>query len=213
MPRALTHDEIKKKEQVIISGAKNLFRRRTFHSFRIEDLAQSLNMSKGIIFKYFKTKEILFLKMLESEYEISFNKLDEAVKEHPEMTKEEFFEFLVEHFEETLDHDSLFLKLMSIKSSILERNLNYDFALKYKQQLHDLTFEFSQNVLLKVSGFSLNTLVDILAIQRVLIQGYLSNDQRESVIKNVVEDANLDMFQLDYREVTVKAFKVYLENI
>ena len=95
MPRALTTEEIRNKQKLILTGALNLFETRSFRNFRMEDLAHSLGISKGMVFKYFKSKDILFLKMLEIEYETNFDNLEKAIKEHSEMDKKSFFEFMV----------------------------------------------------------------------------------------------------------------------
>ncbi len=98
MPRALTKEERNQKESLILYHAFKLFEETTFKSFRMDDLAKLSNMSKGILFKYFKTKEILFIKMLEREYEKLYSTLDNILIHHNEMTKEEYKELLLQQF-------------------------------------------------------------------------------------------------------------------
>lgn len=213
MPRALTASEIKKKETFIMKKALKLFEENTFKSFRMDDLAKLSNMSKGILFKYFKTKEMLFIRMLEKEYERAIYDLDDLLKHHNEMTKEEYKELMVEQFREVLNPKTPLLRLIALKSSVLEVNQDYDFAIKNKTRINDLLYELSQNVLLKVNGLSFTHIQEMLDVQSIIISGYLNNYVKEGIVKNVIEDANLDMFMGDYKEISVNLFKTYLKDL
>lgn len=213
MPRALTREEVQKKESKIVKYAFKLFEVHNFKSFRMEDLAVASGMSKGILFKYFRTKEMLFLKMLETEYEKLFTRLDNILIHHNEMTKDEYFELLKKQFEEMLDADTPFLRLLVLENSVLSEHQDYDFAMSNKSKINDLLYELSQNVLLKVNGLSFNKIKEIIDVQRMIASGYLNVHIKEGVVKNVVEDAQLDMFLVDYKGMALKLFKSYLDSL
>lgn len=213
MPRALTIQEVKQKESYILNKAFKLFENHTFKSFRMDDLAKSANMSKGILFKYFRSKEMLFIKMLEVEYEKLFNSLDKVLIHHNEMTKDEYKELLLIQFEQMLDVNTPIMRLLALKNSVLETNQDYDFAMKNKSKINDLLFELSQNVLLKVNGLSFTQVQEILDIQTIILSGFLNVTIKEGVVKNVVEEGQLNMFMVDYKEVSMTLFQSYLKGL
>lgn len=213
MPRALTNQEIRQKEIFILNNAFKLFEDNTFKSFRMDDLAQLSNLSKGILFKYFKSKEMLFIKMLEYEYEKFVNATDDMLIHHNEMTIEEFKGLLMDLFINLLDHNAPFLRLIALRNSVLEDNQDYDFAMKNKTKINDLLYVLVQNILLKVNGLSFNDVQEILDVQKMIISGYLNSYIKSTVVKNVVEDAQLEMFKGNYKEIAIKLFRSYLQGV
>jgi len=213
MPRALTNQEIRQKEVFILKKAFKLFEDHTFKSFRMDDLAKLANMSKGILFKYFRSKEMLFIKMLEFEYEKFFNETDDMLIHHNEMTKEEFKELLINQFEILLDPETPFLRLIALRNSVLEDYQDYDFAIKNKTKMNDSLYELIQNILLKVNGLSFHAIQEILDVQKIVISGYLNSYIKSKVVQNVVEDAQLDMFMGNYKDISIKLFRSYLKDV
>lgn len=61
--------ELKKAE--ILKAAARVFRRKGFHATRIQDVAEELNMQKGSLYYYIKTKEDLLKGMVEDVLERS----------------------------------------------------------------------------------------------------------------------------------------------
>ncbi|WP_038468855.1 TetR/AcrR family transcriptional regulator [Candidatus Izimaplasma bacterium HR1] len=213
MPRALTEDEKRLKELSIIGKAFELFEGKSFRAFRMDDLAKLCKMSKGIVFKYFESKEMLFLKMLEIEYEKLFQDLDKKIIKHNEMTKDEFREFMINYFKRMLNHRIPFMRLLKIKSTILDENQTYNFALRNNQKIHDMYYELSQNLMFKVKGVSLNQISTLLAYQNMVIVGYLNTFVNEGIVKNVIEDANLELFTVDQRQLAIEAFTLYINQM
>ncbi len=212
MPRALTNEERIKKENFILDNAKKMFENKNFRSFRMEDLAKECSLSKGILFKYFKSKEMLFLSLLEKEYEKNFVMLDDDVKHHAEMTLVEFKEYVLSNYSKSLSDDSLYLRLLGIKNAILDDNQDYDFALKMNSHFHDLLLEYAQNILLKVRGITMEKINNLFQYQLVITIGYLNMSRKSSVVQAVIEDGKLDMLKVDYKELAIKGMKCYLDN-
>ena len=86
MPRAMTEQAKKEKSKFILKKAFELYEKRTFKTFKMDELAQVCEMSKGILFKYFRTKEMLFLSMLDQEYEKMLEAYEYAFLLHDTIT-------------------------------------------------------------------------------------------------------------------------------
>jgi TetR/AcrR family fatty acid metabolism transcriptional regulator len=57
-----------KKEDIIKVAAK-LFSQKSFHDVKMDDIAEELSIAKGTIYLYFRSKEKLYLEILEDSYE------------------------------------------------------------------------------------------------------------------------------------------------
>jgi AcrR family transcriptional regulator len=72
MRRAYRPDEKSIRREAILAGARELFLAHTFAQLRMTDLAQCLGLGKGTLYLYFRTKEALFLAVLQTELEAWF---------------------------------------------------------------------------------------------------------------------------------------------
>lgn len=60
--------KLNKKEDIIKAAAK-LFSEKSFHDVKMDEIAEKLGIAKGTIYLYFKSKEKLYLEILEESYE------------------------------------------------------------------------------------------------------------------------------------------------
>ena len=63
-----TVKQLNKKEDIIKVAAK-LFSQKSFHDVKMDEIAEELSIAKGTIYLYFKSKEKLYLEILEESYE------------------------------------------------------------------------------------------------------------------------------------------------
>ena len=77
MPRISPQYEQARKD-TIIAGAAQVFADRGYEQATIDQIAQYLHLSKGAIYIYFKSKEELFVSVLQSIYEQRFTLLSSA---------------------------------------------------------------------------------------------------------------------------------------
>ncbi len=77
MPRISPQYE-QAQEKRIIEGAAQVFAERGYRQTTIDQISQALQLSKGAIYIYFKSKEDLFVAVLQSIYEQRFNLLSTA---------------------------------------------------------------------------------------------------------------------------------------
>ena len=67
--RAMTEEAKEIKANQILDQAASWLLKMNYEKIKMSDLAKSMNMSNGILYVYFKTKETLFLCLLWREYE------------------------------------------------------------------------------------------------------------------------------------------------
>jgi AcrR family transcriptional regulator len=88
--RAMTAEAKALKAHAILDKAAEMFSNSEYEKIKMTDIAKEMNMSNGILFVYFKTKESLFFSLLVREYEKRLARLTELAKG---TTISEFYDF------------------------------------------------------------------------------------------------------------------------
>ena len=71
--------ENKSKEDMILDVAKKVIEEKGFHNTRMDDIAVGAGVAKGTLYLYFKSKEELFAKLMDREYNKVLKSLLEVV--------------------------------------------------------------------------------------------------------------------------------------
>jgi len=131
-------------EKRIIAGAAQVFAEYGYRQTTIDQIGQALKLSKGAIYIYFKSKEDLFVSVLESIYEQRFTILSTAYQMDDPITVK---------FEKTLDRlcglvsqdDRVFIRLW-IEGFLESEHISRLEAIKTdsRQQFHQLLYGLLQ---------------------------------------------------------------------
>ncbi len=122
------HD--KSKEELILDVAKKVIEERGFSSTRMDDIAQRANVAKGTLYLYFRSKDDLFVRLMDREYAKVLSGLMRVVeKEDDVITK---IDAVIEGFLRYMEENrSFFLNIMfeapsikkdTMKEKMLEKN-------------------------------------------------------------------------------------------
>jgi AcrR family transcriptional regulator len=129
------HDEQKEeRRQDILTAAWQLFQTTPYEAVTIAGVAEAAGLAKGTIFLYFKTKEALFLVLVEQQLWPWFAAIDAGLmamrgkSDIPQVTA-----LLCEQLESRPG----LTRLLAILHTILERNIPFDEALHFKYLLKD----------------------------------------------------------------------------
>ncbi len=98
----------------------------------MKDIATSLELTKGTLYLYFKTKEEVFLAIYSDEFKSLFRDIDQQLSNSKNTNSiEEFMNILIT----STQSNETFLKLNSILHAVLEQNINEEKALVFKQMI------------------------------------------------------------------------------
>jgi len=192
MSNAITKEDKREKSEFILEQAICLFEHKTFREFTMIELANRCNFSKGIIFKYFRTKEVLFLSMLVKEYNAKLQNTLNMLIEIPDhsIPLKEIKPILLEMMSDDLYTNTTYIQLLLIKCSILEQNLDYNFAKEYETVIHD-NFNIVLNLFTrKVEFIGQEVLRNVFTVMDSIIEGYLSK-----ILKPAVINDNIDLLE------------------
>lgn len=133
MQRARSEEEKQERRNAILRTAWKMYTREpSFTAFTMAALAKQAGLAKGTLYLYFRTKEALFLALLESGFDAWFDVIDARLDDGERgWTPDEAAEMIVRSVRgrETL------ARLLSIQPVIVEHNVEFEAALRFKRHV------------------------------------------------------------------------------
>ncbi len=88
------------RKEEIINACENLYKTMSFKDITIKEIGNATSFTRTSIYNYFRTKEEIFLALLKREYERWIASLQQAMKQHEKLSKDEFADMLARSLEE-----------------------------------------------------------------------------------------------------------------
>ena len=127
MPRGseeLTHA----RREEIVSACARLYQTMSFKDITMNRIAAETTFSRASIYNYFQTKEEIFLALMEREYRLWVQELDEMRRMHDALSVEAF----AGQMGRTLEHRPMLLKLLSMNHFDMEANSRLERLTEFK---------------------------------------------------------------------------------
>ena len=118
--------DIRKEE--IINACEKLYKKESFKDITIKHIGEETSFSRTSIYNYFQTKEEIFLALLQREYEIWIDDLNEMYNNNENLTKDLFASNLAH----TIEKRSTLLKLLSMNLYDMEENSRFEALVEFK---------------------------------------------------------------------------------
>ncbi|HEX8391650.1 MAG TPA: TetR family transcriptional regulator [Longimicrobium sp.] len=131
MRRARSDEAKAERRQEILNTARDMYEAEpSFPAFTMAALAGRAGLAKGTLYLYFRTKEELFLALLDRLFEDWFDDVDARLGGGGEWTPTQAADALAASVRgrETL------ARLLSILPTVVEHNVDFDAALRFKQR-------------------------------------------------------------------------------
>ncbi len=173
---AYSREEKEKIKNLITKKASYLFMKKDYSQVKMNDIAKLLNLSKGSLYNYYKSKEEIFLALYLEEIkdwvqsiEIIFN--DKGTIE----------DFVEDHLQR-----KLLLKLMPILPVVIENQLELKEIIYLKEHLYE---ELKRATLVLMKRFSLNEeeASSFFIHYSSLVIGFISMSSSDKM-KNIIEE-------------------------
>lgn len=117
------------RKEEIISACANLYQTMSFKEITMIEIGKTTSFTRTSIYNYFKTKEEIFLALLQKEYELWIDELDEIANTHESLTKSELAHALAF----SLENRKRLLKLMSINHFDMEMDSRQENLTEFKK--------------------------------------------------------------------------------
>ncbi|MFD2670694.1 TetR family transcriptional regulator [Marinicrinis sediminis] len=213
MKRAMTESAKAEKAKLILDTAYRLFQHQTFNEIKMMDIARAAQVSKGTLFNYYRTKEILFIEMLYVEYEKRLTQFVQLLSEYEMMDHETFKQFMLDEMATILDPDSVMIRLSAIKNSILENNIDYETAVKDKVEMYAGLEKVGALLAEKVAYLTVDSAMQVIMAQNAIIIGYIHIARVPDIIQRAIEENELEGFKVDFKAHSLQAMGYYLDGL
>ena len=183
--RARSADQKAERRAAIMAAAAHAFMHQRFDALSLASIAKDVGISKAALYRYFPSKEMLFLSLYLEELERLVDvRVDSALPLWQSTTQ-----WLVEA--------PLFCRLSAILNGVLEHNLTEQQAKTFKQALLTLFGQLAVR-LSEAYGLSVAQATRyLLQVQNALIGCWLTCHPAE-VVATVLLDPPFDVFRIDF---------------
>lgn len=130
--RARTPEQIEERRRAILEAAAGLFSELGYESVRLAAIATRAGISKSNLYRYFESKEQMFLELHQRDVESWVSALDTELRGDGRRDDPEAF---VEHWVATLRAHPRYVALIPLLASALERNVGVDAVAAFKSGL------------------------------------------------------------------------------
>lgn len=209
--RAMTTEAKALKAHAILDKAAEMFSNSEYEKIKMSDIAREMNMSNGILFVYFKTKESLFFSLLVREYEKRLARLTELAKG---TTINEFYDFkklVIKELIELVDNNPMYIRLESMRTAIFEKNVDAETMLKEKVNLYMLMKGFVA-IVCENNVLTESEVMGILQAEASIITGCKLSATLPAEVIDIIEKNGLDGLKRDFRKDVLDMMICYLDG-
>lgn len=212
--RATNDEERQERRRDIINAARELFGQKEYKSIKITDIAQKVGIAKGTVFIYFKTKEQIFLEVAIEEYKKWFDGMNDYLQQKNKSKSKREIEEIIGYIEHSFETNSTLFRLISILHVILEKNITFEDAVKFKCFLHENILQIG-SLLEKSYGFlGKGQGADILLRIHGFIVGFQSMTEVSPAVREAIDkNPELKMFNVNFKDIFTDTLKVYLKGL
>ena len=209
--RAITEQAKALKAQTILDKAAEMFLSSEYDKIKMSEIAKALNVSNGILFYYFKTKEALFFNLLCREYEKRLSRLTEIARESQINAFADFKNLVMKELVELIDTSPLYIRLEAMRTAILEKNVDADTMLKMKTSLYMQMMEMVA-IICRNSPLNQEVIMDVLQAEVSIITGCKLSATLPPEVIDIIEKNGLEDLKRDFRKDVIETMKHYLDG-
>ncbi len=211
MPRALTKKEFEEKKKKIKECAKELLKEHSYFDIKVIDIATKAGYSKSVIFKYFPTKETLFLDIFKDEYMIRIERLYTEFYGRENVDYTMFKSVYINHIIKSIKKDSIYAKLLLIKNIILEKKVDKEYSREFRVSIYNSIRDVSTFLYGIYNGLYRRDYMQLFNFETAILSGCLNNNFMTNIVKEVNEKEKLDAFITTYEEDVITLLEAYLD--
>lgn len=203
------HEKEGRRQDILAAGLRS-FEGGRFGALTMAQVAKEAGLAKGTLYLYFPTKEALFLALTEDMLLAWFEALDEALTAHREPLGPKAAAVLVA--ESLGDHPQL-PRLLAILHTVLEQNIDYWQALRFKEFLATRVQRTGRYLEQRLPFLAPGQGGAVLLKIHALLLGFWQMADVAPVVAEVLEAPGLQVFRIDFWEVFPKTLQELLSGI
>lgn len=208
--RAVTDVQKEARRADILKVAAHRFTLTPYDSLSMADTADEAGVAKGTLYLYFKSKEEMFLAIYTDQLNEWFEELDRRLQQ---AGGEASIAGFVQAVGETLSSRPQLLRLTAILHTVLERNVDYAAAKRFKHWLKDRTLAtgtlLEQHLRFLKPGQGARLLMDINA----LVIGLQHMAEPSEVMQQVLAEDGMELFRVELQKNLLETLRTLLMGL
>ncbi|MBU85101.1 TetR/AcrR family transcriptional regulator [Alcanivorax sp.] len=198
--RARSPEQKAERRAQILAAAATFFEQERFEAISLASIARKAGVTKAALYRYFSSKEALFLGLYLDELEqVSLAPVNDSLP-------------LWQALSELLVARPLFCRLTAILHSVLEQNLEEDAAREFKQSLLSRFTVLAQRIQQAYDLTGDQAATYLMQVQQTLI-GCWAVSHPAPVVEKILDTPGLDLFRVDFKtalQAQLKALEMAL---
>jgi len=206
--RARSDEQKEQRIKEIISATERLYRKVGYKNITFVDIAKEAGFTRSNLYKYFKSKEEIFLEFLNNDFKNWKNDLINNYKES-DYSVDEFIDVWIN----VLEKNKRLTELTSILYLHLEKEASYDSLLNFKQTFIIDLKQVVDHLTEKIKDFAVEKVTDFIYIQNVIGIGlYQMTDLSDNQFK-ILERPEFSHWKGEFKQKFIQSTKYILEGL
>jgi AcrR family transcriptional regulator len=207
--RARSSEQKEQRIQEIVSATERLYKKFSYEEITFVQIAKEAGFTRSNLYKYFKSKEEIFLEFIIYDSKIWKENLVTEFEDNRIYSIDEFAETWVNLF----NKNKRLIELISILYLHLEKEASYDSLLNFKKSFTGTLSEIFEHLNGKIAGFTSEKIMEFINLQAITGIGlYQMTDMSENQ-KNILELPEFAHFKVDFKQKYIQSIKYILEGL
>ncbi|HEV2654500.1 MAG TPA: TetR family transcriptional regulator [Ktedonobacteraceae bacterium] len=193
--RAVGEEQKEERRQAILEVAWRLFQRTPYEALTIAEVAEALELAKGTVFLYFRTKEALFLAIVEQQLTNWFAEVDaelSSLATPADSTQ------VVGVICRALETRPGLVRLLAILHTLLERNIELIEAVRFKHFLLEHMTQTGTQLERCLPFLASGTGTHLLLQSHAMVIGFWHLSDPAPVVREALQRPELRVFDLQF---------------
>lgn len=206
-----TNDRQKEvRKETILKASRELFMDAGFFDVSMATIARQSGLAKGTVYLYFKTKEEIFLALSTEETELWLEDFDARLASLDGAIDNEQF---VEILQASMKGRDVMQRLLSLLHLVLEKNITYEQALSFKQNLKRRTMHTAELIENALPYLAKGQGIDVLTTLHCLVVGWVQMTDHSPILEKVLEHPDITPFKFDLQIKLFESLALILEGM
>lgn len=208
--RAIKDSQKQERYEAIITAANDILAVTPYQDITLEAVAARVGVARGTLYLYFKTKEELFLTLLERIAVDWYDCLDAQLKAACAADIKPEIEQIAILFTASIVQRPNFVRLMSLLHNILEYNINYERAADFKRNMAEHRRQTAQLLEKCLPFLQPGQGGQLMLYSNTLIIGFMHQAEPAPVVKEILAEQGMEIFHVNFQEDFSKAFRALI---
>jgi AcrR family transcriptional regulator len=207
--RARSDEQKELRINEIVSATGRLFKNYSYKDITFVQIAKEAGFTRSNLYKYFKSKEEIFLEFLKHDAKLWKKELFRSLDKGKVYSIDEFVDTWVHSF----NKNKRLIELISILYLHLEKEASYESLLNFKHSFTQHFGDIIEYLVGMIEGLSAEKVMEFINLQAIIAIGlYQMTDLSENQSK-ILEMPEYSHYKVDFNEQYIQSLKYILSGL